>query len=70
MAFTGQALKNLFSKPATTSYPFEPKNYPERSIRKVERKKYGYEVTLNKPNAISLKFTKGGAFIPEDEEIQ
>lgn len=46
------------------------KNYPERSIRKVERKKYGYEVTLNKPNAISLKFTKGGAFIPEDEEVQ
>lgn len=46
------------------------KNYPERSIRKVERKKYGYEVTLNKPDAISLKFTKGGAFIPEDEEIQ
>lgn len=46
------------------------KNHPERTIRKVERKKYGYEVTLNKPDAISLKFTKGGAFIPEDEEIQ
>jgi len=46
------------------------KNYPERTIRKVERKKYGYEVTLNKPDAISLKFTKGGAFIPEEEEIQ
>ena len=46
------------------------KNYPERSIRKVEKKKYGYEVTLNKPDAINLKFTKGGAFIPDDEEVQ
>lgn len=36
MAFTGQALKNLFSKPATTSYPFEPKNYPERTRGHVE----------------------------------
>lgn len=46
------------------------KNYPGRIIRKVERKKYGYEITLNKPDAIVLKFTKGGAFIPEDDEIQ
>ena len=44
------------------------KNYPERVIRKVERKKYGYEVTLNKPDPVVLKFTKGGAFIPADDE--
>lgn len=46
------------------------KNYPGRVIRKVERKKYGFEVTLNKPDAISLKFNKGGAFIPEDNDAQ
>lgn len=46
------------------------KNYPGRVIRKVERKKYGYEVTLNKPDAVTLKFTKGGAFITEDENAQ
>lgn len=28
--FAHTALKNLFSKPATTGYPFEPVNYPER----------------------------------------
>ncbi len=44
------------------------KNYPERVIRKVERKKYGYAVTLNKPDPITLRFTKGGAFVPNDEE--
>lgn len=46
------------------------KNYPGRVIRKVERKKYGYEVTLNKPDPVVLKFTKGGAHIPEDEFAQ
>lgn len=46
------------------------KNYPGRVIRKVERKKYGYEVTLNKPDPVVLKFTKGGAHIPEDENVQ
>lgn len=28
--FAHTALKNLFSKPATTGYPFEPAKYPER----------------------------------------
>ena len=31
MKFSGFALKNLFSKPATCNYPFEPATYPERS---------------------------------------
>ncbi len=31
MAFTKTVLKNLVSKPVTTSYPFEPAVYPERS---------------------------------------
>ena len=31
MDFTGFALKNLFSKPATKNYPAEPAVYPERS---------------------------------------
>ncbi len=36
MPFTKQVLKNLFSKPATTAYPFEPKVYPERTRGHVE----------------------------------
>lgn len=35
-SFAGIALKNLFSKPATTSYPFAPKEYPERTRGHVE----------------------------------
>lgn len=31
MNFIPTALKNLFSKPVTTAYPFEPAVYPERS---------------------------------------
>ena len=36
MPFAGQVLKNLFSKPATTQYPFAPKEYPERTRGHVE----------------------------------
>lgn len=36
MDFTGFALKNLFSKPATSNYPFEPAKYPERSRGHIE----------------------------------
>lgn len=36
LPFTKQVLKNLFSKPATTSYPFTPKEYPERTRGHVE----------------------------------
>ena len=28
--FAGRVIKNLFKKPATTQYPFEPVEYPER----------------------------------------
>lgn len=31
MAFTKTAMRNLFSKPVTTSYPAVPKEYPERT---------------------------------------
>lgn len=31
MLFTKTALHNLFSKPATSSYPFKPMEYPERT---------------------------------------
>ena len=34
--FMPTALKNLFSKPATTAYPFEPATYPERMRGHVE----------------------------------
>ncbi len=34
--YVGQALKNLFSKPATVKYPFEPREYPERTRGHVE----------------------------------
>lgn len=36
MTFTKIALRNLFSKPVTTKYPFEPAKYPERSRGHIE----------------------------------
>ena len=36
MPFAGTMLKNLFSKPVTTSYPAKPAVYPERSRGHVE----------------------------------
>lgn len=36
MDFASIALKNLFSKPATSNYPFEPATYPERSRGHIE----------------------------------
>ena len=34
--FAGTVIKNLFSKPCTTGYPFEPAQYPERMRGHVE----------------------------------
>lgn len=36
MDFSKQVMKNLFSKPATTGYPFQPKEYPEASRGHIE----------------------------------
>ncbi len=36
MDFTKQAIKNLISKPATSSYPLQPREYPERSRGHIE----------------------------------
>lgn len=36
LGFTKTVMKNLFSKPATTSYPFTPKVYPERTRGHIE----------------------------------
>lgn len=36
MSFAGIALKNLFSKPATTSYPTVPKEYFDRTRGHIE----------------------------------
>ncbi len=36
MSFTKTVLKNLISKPATTSYPEVPKEYPQRTRGHVE----------------------------------
>lgn len=36
MGFTKTVIKNLFSKPVTTSYPAVPKEYPERTRGHVE----------------------------------
>ena len=36
--FAGRILKNLFKKPATTQYPFEPADYPARMRGHVEIK--------------------------------
>ena len=36
MTFAGTVLKNLFSEPATTQYPFVPKEYPERTRGHIE----------------------------------
>ena len=38
MGFTKTVLKNLFSKPVTTSYPAVPRVYPERTRGHVEIK--------------------------------
>lgn len=38
LPFAQTALKNLFSKPATTAYPFEPAQYPQRMRGHVEIK--------------------------------
>ncbi len=43
-------------------------NYPGQTIRKIERKGYGYRVSLNKPNNVELTFTKQGAFIKEEDK--
>ncbi|XME02409.1 4Fe-4S dicluster domain-containing protein [Lachnospiraceae bacterium C1.1] len=36
MSFASTSLKNLFKKPVTTKYPFEPAVYPERSRGHIE----------------------------------
>lgn len=36
MDFTKIAMKNLFSKPATSQYPFKPKEFPDKSRGHVE----------------------------------
>ncbi len=36
MSFASESLKNLFKKPVTTKYPFEPAVYPERSRGHIE----------------------------------
>lgn len=36
LGFTKTVLKNLFTKPATTSYPAKPRVYPERTRGHVE----------------------------------
>ena len=36
MKFLPEALKNLFKPPVTTSYPFEPAEYPERARGHIE----------------------------------
>ena len=36
MSFAKIAVRNLFSEPATVGYPFEPKEYPERTRGHIE----------------------------------
>jgi len=36
MSFYKESIKNLFSKPVTTEYPFKPAEYPERSRGHIE----------------------------------
>ena len=36
MKYAPEAIRNLFSKPVTTTYPFEPATYPERSRGHIE----------------------------------
>ena len=42
-------------------------NYPEQFIKEVEKKSYGYRITLNKPNNIELCFTGSGILIEAEE---
>lgn len=63
--------KNLFPESILQTLPREIEhhiktNYPDQFIRKIERKGYGFRVSLNKPNNVELTFTKQGAFIEEE----
>lgn len=40
--------------------------HPGQFIKKIEKKSYGYQVKLNKPNDIELSFTKSGILISEE----
>ncbi len=65
--------KNLFPESILQTLPREMEgyikaNYSDQFIRKIERKGYGFRVSLNKPNNVELMFTKQGAFIGEEEK--
>jgi len=66
-----KAKKKLFPESILQTLPqqmvhYVKTNYPDQSIRKIERKSYGYRISLNKPNNVELNFTRQGAFIKED----
>ena len=45
------------------------KHYPEQFIKEIEKKSYGYRITLNKPNDIELCFTGSGILIKSEDVI-
>jgi len=63
--------KNVFPESIMKTLPqqmvnYVKTNYPNQTIRKIERKGYGFRIALNKPNNVELTFTKQGAFIKEE----
>ena len=41
------------------------KHYPDKVIKKIIRKSYGYYIKLSKPNPVELRFSKTGDYLRE-----
>ncbi len=62
-----KALPESFMKQLPTAMnKYLVEKHPGQFVRKIERKSYGYQLKLNKPNDIELSFTKNGILIKEE----
>lgn len=62
-----KALPESFMKQLPTAMnKYLAEKHPDQFVRKIERKSYGYQLKLNKPNEIELSFTKSGILIKEE----
>jgi hypothetical protein len=41
------------------------KHYPDKVIKKIIRKSYGYYIKLSKPDPVELRFSKTGDYLRE-----
>ncbi len=61
-----KALPESFMKQLPTALnKYLAEKHPDQFVRKIERKSYGYQLKLNKPNDIEISFTKSGILISE-----